>query len=421
MGSPFVANRAKAERPTEYPYESLYRPWGCSCGSLLIFAVLVGILYVLYRRRQARSRRSTVSYRRVEVNSEAAERDGDAVTVLVTGGNGVLGSSLIKCLLKAGGYRVHSLDLWIPEKGKRNPEICSYIQADITNLNDMVMALQGIETVFHTAALIPNVKCSDADYYRVNTQGTGTVVEACKRCGVKRLVYTSTIAVVVSNDPKQDLDGVDETLPYPRTPLNAYTGAKAAAEKLVLQANGENGFVTCAMRPGGLLGHTSPFFQRMGKAYIGDGLQVFNFLLVPVDAVARAHVLAEQKLRQGQSSVAAGKAYNLCIDDRLVYREYQGYEPNAPVSIWGLPPPYSIPYWVAAVFAYLNRWIYVCTGKSPFMTTAAPINLTLLVHSKQVFSSARAHKELGWEELPPWREIVKALVKEAKTNTKKDQ
>ncbi len=406
------------------PNESLYHPssWVLSSrGFLLIFAILVGVLYVLYRRRQARSRRSTVSYRRVEVNSETAERDGDAVTVLVTGGNGVLGSSLIKCLLEAGGYRVHSLDLCIPEKGKRNPEVCSYIQADITNLNDMVMALQGIEAVFHTAALIPNVKSSDADYYRVNTQGTGTVVEACKRCGVKRLVHSSAVAVVVSNDPKQDLDGVDETLPYPQTPLNAYTGAKAAAEKLVLQANGENGFVTCAMRPGGLHSPASAHFQSMGKAYIGDGLQVLNLLLVPLDAASRAHILAEQSLRQGQSSVAAGKAYNLCVDERLVYREFAGYEPNAPVSIWGRPPPYSIPYWVAAVFAYLNRWIYVCTGKCPFLASVAPINLTLLVHSKQVYSSARAHKELGWEELPPWREIVKALVKEAKTNTKKDQ
>ncbi len=361
----------------------------------------------------------------MEVNYEpVADREGSVVSVLVTGGNGVLGNSLIKCLLEVEGYRVHSLDLWIPKEGDRNPEVCSYIQADITNLHDMVVALQGVDAVFHTAGLLPTVKSSDADYYRINTGGTETVVKACKDCGVKRLIYTSSVVSVISSDPKQDLDGVDETMPYPKAPLNAYTGSKAAAEKLVLQANGDNGLATCVTRPAGLLSLRSPFFQTCleeSQTYVGDGLNVSNAFFVPIGPAAMAHTLAEQKLRQGPDSVAAGKAYNLCLDERIEYREFNGYDPNATVSVWGLPPPSSVPVWVAAVVSHLNRLIYVCTGNAPVGIRGTPMNLSFLKHRKQVFSSALAHKELGWEELPPWREIVKAFVKEAEKHSKKQQ
>ncbi len=262
----------------------------------------------------------------MEVNYEpAADREGSVVSVLVTGGSGELGNSLIKCLLEVEGYRVHSLDLWIPKEGRHNPEVYSYIQSDITNLDDMVVALQGVDAVFHTAGLIPTVKSCDADYYRVNTGGTETVVKACKECGGKRLIYTSSVTAVISSDPKQDLDGVDETIPYPKAPLNAYTGSKAAAEKLVLQANGENGLFTCVMRPAGLLSLRSPFFKsclEKSQPYVGDGLLVSNAFIIPIGPAAMAHILAEQKLRQGPDSVAAGKTYNLCLDDRIVFSNF---------------------------------------------------------------------------------------------------
>ena len=70
-----------------------------------------------------------VSYRRVEVNQTNAESE-EKVNTVVVGGNGGLGKSLVKCLLEDGEYKVHSLDLMIPDEEERNGEVCSYIQAD---------------------------------------------------------------------------------------------------------------------------------------------------------------------------------------------------------------------------------------------------------------------------------------------------
>ena len=79
-----------------------------------------------YKRWKAGKGKSSVSYRKVDVNElDTAAVKGKA-TVLVTGGNGVLGKTIVKYLLQDGGYKVHSLDLWIPDEGDRNLEVCSY-------------------------------------------------------------------------------------------------------------------------------------------------------------------------------------------------------------------------------------------------------------------------------------------------------
>ncbi len=424
MGCPFLSKRPQVQRPTEYPYESLYRPWSwilSSCSNLLIFAILVGILYALYRRR--RSRRATVYYRRVEleVNDEpAADREGNAVSVLVTGGNGVLGKSLIKCLLMEGGYRVHSLDLWIPKEEDRNPEVCSYIQADITNLDDMVVALQGVDAVFHTASITPMVSLSfsDKDFHAINTTGTRNIVEACKKCGVKRLVYTSTVDVVMSKDPSQKVDGLDETSPIPSSPLNAYTASKAAAEKIVREANGQDGLLTCALRPAILLSSGNPMIKLFlsGQSCVpGDG--AFQMCFVPMDAASEGHILAERKLREeGEKSVIAGKAYNLGIEDRIPFHELAGYGAKG-TTIWGRSPPYSVPSWLVCVATYVNVVIFKLFGIAPFSHTLGPMCLDFL--RSHTYTSSLAHKELGWKELAPWQEYVRKIVEE-RPETKKD-
>ena len=103
----------------------------------------------------------------------------------------------MSCLLKDGGYEVpDSLDLFIPEEN-RNGEMCSYIQADITNYDDLCIATKGMDVVFHVAAIIPAVMgASNRDFDDVNWKGTENVIAACKEQKVKRLIYTSSVEVV---------------------------------------------------------------------------------------------------------------------------------------------------------------------------------------------------------------------------------
>jgi len=237
------------------------------------------------------------------------KKDRGKVNALVTGAGGCAGRHMVECLLEDGGYNVHCLDLYIPKEEQRNGEVCSYIQADIGNYKDMVKALQRMDAVFHMAGLTPmfGLFFTHEDYYHVNVTGTENIVQACQECNVKRLIYTSSVAVVMQKGWNRH--NADESLPYPEQPFDIYTETKAAAERRVLAANGRNGLVTCALRPAVVVSKYSPMthFLLQQKMYLVKGAN-HSVSFIPGDAAARAHVLAEKKLRCGPTSVTAGKA-----------------------------------------------------------------------------------------------------------------
>lgn len=104
--------------------------------------------------------------------------------------------------------------------------------------------------MIHTAS--PEIELPSAIYWKVNVQGTRTVIDACARNNVQKLVYTSSVGVVF--DCNDSID-VDETWPIPEKAIDAYHETKAKAEEMVLHANGRKGLQTCALRPGILYGY----------------------------------------------------------------------------------------------------------------------------------------------------------------------
>ena len=333
------------------------------------------------------------------------EAEGDKVTVVVTGANGTLGRRLTASLLEDGGYNVHCLDLWIPDEDKRLCGVCSYIQTDVCSEEDLVLALQGVDAVFHTAGLIPMVTFSDADYYRVNTDGTANVLAACRESGVKRLVHTSSASIVLSSDPAQVLKYVSEAdYAIPDKPFDAYSGSKGAAEKLVLSANNKDGLVTCALRLGGLYDAGSPFIidfvQSTRMFVIGDGkyLVAISF----ADSAAEAHILAEKKLRD-RDSIAAGKAYYINTSETVTH--YDIYT----MPIMQAPPPLSLRSWQVYLLAHFNKLVYQLTGIAPIRSYFAPIHVPYMKKHFSV-SPALAKRELGWEDSRPFLEKLGEIV-----------
>ena len=81
--------------------------------------------------------------------------------------------------------------------------------------------------------------------------GTKAVIAAAVATGVQKLVFTSSAGVVFNGS---DVIGVDERLPPPEKPLDAYNESKAKAEEAVLAANGKGGLLTVALRPAGIFG-----------------------------------------------------------------------------------------------------------------------------------------------------------------------
>ena len=169
---------------------------------------------------------------------------------LILGGGGFLGRALAKRLLQAGGS-VRSFSR------QRYPELealgVECVQGDILDAGALERACTGCSTVFHTIAICEIVKPRRL-YYDVNLQGTRNVLDACRRSGVARLVYTSTPSVVIGDE---DILMGDEELPYARNFLSPYPESKMLAERLVLAADSES-LRTCALRP-----HLMPTVSRV--------------------------------------------------------------------------------------------------------------------------------------------------------------
>ena len=230
--------------------------------------------------------------------------------ILVTGGGGFLGSYIIKELLKNPSYIVTNFsrhaypsleDIGVPT-----------IKGNLQNVEDINRALdQGFDAIFHVAALA-GVWGKYEDYYGINYLGTKNLLEAAKSKGIKRFVYTSTPSVVFD---KSDLMGVGEERPYAEKFLNAYSETKTMAEKLVLQMNDSESFLTCALRPHLIWGpgdpHLFPRVIQKGKEgklmIVGDGENLVD--IIYVENAARAHVQAFEHLSPG--SRVCGQAYFL--------------------------------------------------------------------------------------------------------------
>lgn len=329
---------------------------------------------------------------------------------LVTGGNGNLGQELVKALVDDGGYLVHSLDLLLPEEQSKNEGVCSYIQADITNNDDLAIAFTGVDVVFHCASLIPStVRYTSSDFHRVNVGGTKTVLNTCTKCGVKRLIYTSSASITLCKNPNLVSEDCDELCPIPSDPLNPYIASKGVADKLVRDANGKEGLLTCVLRPNALVEPTYKVLES--NLVILKGYN-FEISVVSISSAAQAHLLAEKKLLDGgRSATIAGKAYNIGEEKAMVHDIANFIAGEKKVSI------ISIPISVVRFLARVNEVVYRLTG-----LVAITEGLTSLVTNMKThtYVCRRAHQELGWVQGPSWREVVRGLIKRGQED-KKDQ
>ena len=168
-------------------------------------------------------------------------RDGVGPVCLVTGGNGYVGGHLVRRLLELG-CEVRAFDLTPFEGDSR----VTSIVGDVRRMRDVRPACEGVDTVFHTAAIINTLTLARPairrQVYGVNVGGTENVIRACQEAGVKRLVFTSSIAVAPI--PIRDADeaaGYVGTEPLP----DLYSQTKREAEKRVLEANDVNTYLKC--------------------------------------------------------------------------------------------------------------------------------------------------------------------------------
>ena len=172
--------------------------------------------------------------------------------VLVTGGAGYVGSSLIPKLLDAG-YEVSVLDLYIYGDVfadlKSNPRLAE-VKGDMRNAGDVARALEGCDAVIHLACISndPSFDLDPALGRSINYDCFRPLVKASKDAGVHRFVYASSSSVYGIKDE------MDVTEELALQPLTDYSKYKAMCEE-VLEEEREPGFVAVTLRPATVCGY----------------------------------------------------------------------------------------------------------------------------------------------------------------------
>ena len=224
---------------------------------------------------------------------------------LVTGGGGFLGLYLVEQLLHGGA----EVRVFCRGRYRQLDELnVECIRGDVRDRSALTSACEGIDTVFHTAA-VPGVWGPWGHYHSINTVGTANVIAACRASQVEKLIYTSSPSVVFDGTEHHN---ASESLPYPERWLCHYPHSKALAEQAVLAASDDQ-LATCSLRPHLIWGprdnHLIPRLvarARTGRLRrVGTGQNLVSMSYV--ENVAAAHVQAATALNP--DSPVAGQAY----------------------------------------------------------------------------------------------------------------
>ncbi len=320
---------------------------------------------------------------------------------LVTGGSGFVGANLVTELLNRG-YEVRSFDR-APSPLPAHPRL-EVLEGDICDPETVAAAVAGVDTVFHTAAIIDLMGgASVTEEYRrrsfaVNVTGTENLVRAAQAAGVKRFVYTASNSVVMGG---KRIAGGDETLPYTERFNDLYTETKVAAEKYVLAANGGKdgaGLLTCSIRPSGIWGRgDQTMFRKLFESVLAGHVKVLvgskNVKLDNsyVHNLIHGFILAAEHLVPG--GTAPGQAYFINDGDPINMFEFS----RPVVEACGVPwPKIRVPGRLVWFVMTVWQWFHFRFGLPKPMIE--PLGVERL-YLDNYFSTAKAQRDLGYRPL----------------------
>jgi 2-alkyl-3-oxoalkanoate reductase len=224
--------------------------------------------------------------------------------VLVTGAGGFLGFAIANRLI-ARGDDVRSFSR--SAHAKLETLGVTQHRGDLADARAVAAAVEGCDLVFHVAAR-PGAWGPYRAYHDTNVRGTQNILSACRTHGVRDLVYTSTPSVISRGE---DLEGVDESAPYPASFRAHYPATKAIAERMVRQACDDT-LRTVSLRPHLVWGpgDTSLLPRLVSRARrgrlrrIGATEKLIDTTFI--DDAVDAHLLAADALA---SATVAGNVY----------------------------------------------------------------------------------------------------------------
>jgi dihydroflavonol-4-reductase len=323
-------------------------------------------------------------------------RGGFAVRALVTGATGFVGSAVARHLLH-GGHQVRVLAR--PGSDRRNLQglEVEVIEGDLTKAASLLPACDGCDALFHVAADYRLWAPDPSELYRANVEGTRSILEAARKVGVPRIVYTSSVATL--GIPKDGTSGSENTPVSVDDMIGHYKRSKFLAEEVARQFAVE-GLPVVIVNPSTPIGPHDIKPTPTGRvvrdamagrlpAYVDTGLNI-----VHVEDVAHGHWLAFERGVIGERYILGG--YNMSL--REVLTEIADIAGRS-------PPKVRLPHGVVMPIAYASEVWARLTGMNPIAT----VEEVRMSKKRMFFNSAKAERELGYTARPARKALEDAV------------
>src|SRR5580700_10975217 len=317
------------------------------------------------------------------------------MTTLVTGASGFLGSHVARQLV-ARGEEVRVLMRASSTNRAIGDLSLEYVTGDLRDPASLDRALAGVKTVFHVAADYRLWAKKSRDIYDSNVGGTKNLLEAAKRAGVEKFIYTSTVATIAVDRPELPTEATDAKI---EEMVGHYKRSKWMAEREALNAAKEGLPVVVAMpttpvgpgdwkpTPTGKL--IVDFLNGKMPGYVETGL---NF--VGAEECAAGHLLAAEHGKSGERYLLG--AENLSLKQML----------DILAQVTGLPAPrLKIPHAIALGYAYASTIFSRLVGKEP----GIPIEGVRIAQHKMFVDCGRSQRELGFKAGPVAAALQRAV------------
>ena len=324
------------------------------------------------------------------------------MTTLVTGATGFIGGNLARALW-ARGEDVRALarpsanDLAIRETG------VVQVTGDLLDSESVRRAAEGCETIYHCAAIYSFWSPRPREIYRSNVVGTVNLLDAARRAGVRRVVFTSSVATIgIPENGSRDPDhlGTEEMPPRPGLLIGYYKQSKYATEQIALAAN-DHEMEVVVVNPCAPVGEWDvkptptgqiPLSFARGKApvYISTGMN-----LIDVADVAEGHILAMERGVPGERYILGCR--NLTLKEIFdILSQITGRR----------APNIHIPRWAILGVAYFDEFIEGALLRRP---PSVPVEAIKITKHPMYVSSKKAVAELGLPQSPVEVALEKAV------------
>jgi dihydroflavonol-4-reductase len=317
--------------------------------------------------------------------------------VFLTGSTGFVGGHVAK-KFAAGGADLRLLIRKTSRLDHLEGLNAQTIIGDLREPETLRSAIAGCDIVAHVAADYRLWVRDPQAMIAANVNGTRDLLRIAREEGVRRVVYTSSVATMGF---KSDGTIVDEQTPVSlKDMIGHYKRSKYLAEQEALQAAG-SGQQVMILNPTSPIGSSDlkptptgqivvDFLNRKFPAYMDTGLN-----LVDVEEVARVHVAAAEIGNPGERYILGGE--NLTLKQIL----------DKMSAITGLPSPtMKVPHSVAMAFAYFDQTL---TGRIRGREPRATVESVRMGKKKMYASSAKAERELGFRILPVYSALRTAI------------